>query len=133
LLRLVALAPALLAACGSPPPPAAALPPNSFAVGVFGDGPYRIWEEGRFKRLIEDVNRTELSWLFHVGDILSYPCSVAEQAPTANNRSQVVSTLLAAWLLALAFDFMPHGGLLARLSGAVIGSSLAGKPLKSII
>ncbi len=60
-------------ACGLPPPDA--VPPNSFAFGVFGDGPYRGWEEGRFKRLIEDVNRADLQWLLHVGDILWFPCS----------------------------------------------------------
>lgn len=64
---------AAIAAC-SPPPPEA-IPTNSFAIGVFGDGPYYRWEKGRFKRLIEDVNRADLRWLVHIGDILWYPCS----------------------------------------------------------
>jgi hypothetical protein len=56
-------------------PPAASLPPGSFAFGVFGDGPYRAWEMGRFRRVIEDANRADLQWFLHVGDILWYPCS----------------------------------------------------------
>ena len=40
---------------------------------------------------------------------------MTEQAPPTSSRSRVVSTLLAAWLLALAFDFLLHGGVLARL------------------
>jgi hypothetical protein len=70
----------LLVLCGcsaakapdAPPPP---LPPNSFAFAVFGDGPYRSWETGRFKKMIQDVNRTELEWFLHVGDMFWYPCS----------------------------------------------------------
>lgn len=54
----------------SPPPP-----PNAFAFGVFGDGPYRAWEVGRFRKMVGDVNRTDLAWLLHVGDIFWYPCS----------------------------------------------------------
>jgi hypothetical protein len=63
-----------LAACGSaesaPPPPV-----NGFAFGVFGDGPYSRREEGPFARMVEDVNRADLAWLIHVGDILGGPCS----------------------------------------------------------
>lgn len=61
--------------CSLPEP--AALPPDSFAFGVFGDGPYRSWEAGRFRRLIKDVNGAELQWFLHVGDILWFPCSDA--------------------------------------------------------
>ena len=59
------------------PPAAPPLPENSFAFGVFGDGPYYFWEQGRFKRLLEDVSRTELAWLVHLGDLFWYPCSDA--------------------------------------------------------
>ena len=65
---------ALLAATCSLPAPAP-LPPDSFAFGVFGDGPYRGWEEGRFRRLLVDVEAAGVEWLLHVGDILWYPCS----------------------------------------------------------
>jgi hypothetical protein len=42
---------------------------------VFGDGPYSPWEQGRFRRLLEEVSQADLAWLLHVGDILWYPCS----------------------------------------------------------
>jgi hypothetical protein len=50
------------------------LPPGCFAFGVFGDAPYRAWEVGRFRGVIRDVNRTDIAWLIHVGDIFWYPC-----------------------------------------------------------
>jgi hypothetical protein len=53
-------------------PPAAA---NTFAFAVFGDGPYRRPERAAFGRLIEDVNRSDVAWFLHVGDILSGSCS----------------------------------------------------------
>lgn len=63
------------AACG--PPAIEPLPPDSFAFGVFGDGPYHPWEQGRFRSVLDDVSRADLEWLIHVGDILWYPCSDA--------------------------------------------------------
>jgi hypothetical protein len=51
------------------------LQPNTFAFAVFGDGPYRRPERGAFERLIDDVNRTDVEWFLHVGDILSGSCS----------------------------------------------------------
>jgi hypothetical protein len=69
---------ALLASIGScAMPDARPLPPGCFAFGVFGDGPYRAWEVGRFRALIRDVNRVDLAWLIHVGDTFWYPCSDA--------------------------------------------------------
>jgi len=64
----------VLLACSGPKAPAP-LPPGCFAFGVFGDGPYRVWEEGRFRRLVRDVDGADLAWLFHIGDIFWYPCS----------------------------------------------------------
>lgn len=87
LLGFVACTIGLVTACGLPP--ADALPPNSFAFGVFGDGPYRIWEQRRFARLIKDVNDTELQWLLHVGDVLWYPCSDAEFRDRLNSINSV--------------------------------------------
>ncbi|NNF06853.1 MAG: metallophosphoesterase [Candidatus Eisenbacteria bacterium] len=52
----------------------APVPEGCFAFAVFGDGPYRAWEEGRYKRLIEEVNSQDLAWFLHVGDIIWYPC-----------------------------------------------------------
>lgn len=64
-------------ACSSSAPSEAPvpLPPGSFAFAVFGDGPYRTWERGRFDQLIRDVNSADVDWLVHVGDIFWYPCS----------------------------------------------------------
>jgi hypothetical protein len=49
----------------SPPAP---LPPDSFAFGVFGDGPYSPWEQGRFRRVLEEVSQADVAWLLHVGE-----------------------------------------------------------------
>ncbi len=65
---------ALLALACAPAQPRP-LPPNTFAFAVFGDGPYRGLERVAFARLIDDVNRTDVEWLLHVGDILSGSCS----------------------------------------------------------
>jgi hypothetical protein len=66
----------VVAACGPSGPEAAPpLPPDSFAFGVFGDGPYDRREDKPFARVVDDVNDTELAWLIHVGDILGGSCS----------------------------------------------------------
>jgi hypothetical protein len=66
-----------VAAVACSPPPIEPLPPNSFAFGVFGDGPYYLWERGRFNRVLDDVNRADVQWLLHVGDIQWGVCSDA--------------------------------------------------------
>ena len=48
---------------------------GNFAFGVFGDGPYYGIEEGRFRRMLVDVNASNAAFLLHVGDIMWYPCS----------------------------------------------------------
>lgn len=63
----------LLGACGPDAP--APLPANALAFGVFGDGPYYQWEQGRFRRVLADVEASDVAWLIHVGDFLWYPCS----------------------------------------------------------
>lgn len=74
-MRLAVLLVAATAGCG--PPSAESVPPGSFAFGVFGDGPYYPWEQGRFRRVLDDVSRADVQWLLHVGDLLWYPCSAA--------------------------------------------------------
>ena len=49
--------------------------PDSFAFGVFGDGPYYAWEKGRYERLLEDVDAGDLEWFLHVGDLFWHPCT----------------------------------------------------------
>ena len=72
-MKRAVLVAALAVACVPGEPPA--LQPNTFAFAVFGDGPYRPGETGSFRRLIDDVNRTDVEWFLHVGDILSGSCS----------------------------------------------------------
>ncbi len=63
----------ILMACSEPPkplPPSNRLPPNSFSFGVFGDGPYEPREQPRFRRVLDDVNKSDIQWLLHIGDIL---------------------------------------------------------------
>jgi hypothetical protein len=64
---------ALLVSCAPAEPPP--LPPNSFAFAVFGDGPYDFREQGRFQRVIDDVNGADVEWFLHVGDIMWTRCS----------------------------------------------------------
>ena len=64
---------ALLAACAPAEP--RPLSPNTFAFAVFGDGPYRDSERGRFQAVIADVNRSDVAWFLHVGDVLAGSCS----------------------------------------------------------
>lgn len=51
------------------------VPPGAFAFAVFGDAPYRSWEEGRYRRIRAEINQADLQWMLHVGDIFWYPCS----------------------------------------------------------
>jgi hypothetical protein len=46
-----------------------------FAVAVMGDAPYREDEEARVRRLIDDVNREDMAWVVHIGDIGRFSCS----------------------------------------------------------
>lgn len=67
---------ALAAGCAADPPPdPRPVPPGSFAFAALGDAPYVRADEVRFERLVEQLNRVELAWVLHVGDILWFPCS----------------------------------------------------------
>ena len=65
----------LLALAGCGPPPPESLPPTQIAFGVFGDGPYDLGENGRFDRVLEDVEAADVKWLIHVGDLFASRCS----------------------------------------------------------
>lgn len=78
----------LLTLSCSPSEPAP-LPPNSFAFAVYGDGPYRVWEVGRFHHVLKDMNRTDLQWVIHVGDIFWYPCSDANYRRSLNAMNSI--------------------------------------------
>jgi hypothetical protein len=78
---------ALLVSCAPPAPPP--LPPNTFAFAVFGDGPYRLSEEARFASLLDDVNRTDVEWFVHIGDLMDTRCSDAALA----SRLEALNTI----------------------------------------
>jgi hypothetical protein len=71
---LVCVLACLVASAGCDPPPPEALPADSFAFGVFGDGPYEPWENGRYRRMLADAGDADIAWLIHVGDLLGEPC-----------------------------------------------------------
>ncbi len=70
----VAALAATLLACGGEVE-VAEPPPGSFSFAVFGDAPYAGDDRIRVERLIEELNREELAFVVHVGDILWFPCS----------------------------------------------------------
>jgi hypothetical protein len=57
----------------APPRP----PPGSFAFAVSGDSPYYPWEEIQFRRMLRQIEDSDLAWLLHVGDIFWRPCTDA--------------------------------------------------------
>ncbi len=65
----------LLAACD--PDPAEPLEPGQLAFGVFGDGPYSRFDQGPYRRLLDDVADADIAFLVHVGDITGSDCSDA--------------------------------------------------------
>jgi hypothetical protein len=65
----------MLGCSASAPAPSVPLPPHCFSFAVFGDGPYRAWEAGRWRRVMGDVNHSDVSFLIHVGDIFGLRCS----------------------------------------------------------
>jgi hypothetical protein len=79
----------VLACAACDPPPPEPLPPDSFAFGVYGDGPYEPWEQGRWRRVLADVASTDVAWLIHLGDLFWYPCSDEMYARRARELAAV--------------------------------------------
>ena len=50
-------------------------PPGAFSFAVMGDAPYYAHEELQFSLVLESLDRNDLSWVIHVGDIFWRPCS----------------------------------------------------------
>lgn len=46
-----------------------------FVFAALGDAPYNAMEERRFERALQQLEAEQLSFVIHVGDILSAPCS----------------------------------------------------------
>lgn len=72
--RALVVVAALLAGC-SADRPIERTPAGSFSFAVFGDGPYEFGEGPKFRRVVDEVNRSDVEWMIHVGDIFWFPCS----------------------------------------------------------
>jgi hypothetical protein len=59
------------------PPRAKPNPPGTFSFAVLGDAPYYGWEEIRYKQVRKALDKNDLSFIVHVGDIFWRPCSDA--------------------------------------------------------
>ena len=57
------------------PGPPTANPPGSFSFAALGDSPYYLWENGRYRGVLEDMGAHELSAVVHVGDLFETPCT----------------------------------------------------------
>jgi calcineurin-like phosphoesterase family protein len=57
------------------PPPVTPNPPGTFAFGALGDAPYDIYESARYPLMLEDLDRHDLAFSIHIGDIFWRPCS----------------------------------------------------------
>jgi hypothetical protein len=65
--------------------PAAAPRPStgqSFSVAVLGDAPYFAWEQGKYQRILREIDAQDLSFVVHVGDILWKPCDDGQYGRT---------------------------------------------------
>lgn len=88
----------MIVACDDSPPPPPLVPvgqlsPNTFAFGVVGDAPYERSEMPAFRRVLDDVNKSSVEWLIHVGDIQWYPCTDSaykEKLDTMNTVDRAV-------------------------------------------
>jgi len=51
--------------------------PARFSFAIVGDAPYNRWEESRFAEMLDEINRENVVFVVHVGDIKSggSPCS----------------------------------------------------------
>jgi hypothetical protein len=57
------------------PPPVSANPAGAFAFAALGDAPYDPLESRRYPLMLEDIDRHDLAFSIHVGDIFWRPCS----------------------------------------------------------
>jgi Calcineurin-like phosphoesterase len=71
---VVALVGAFVVATAGPPE-VTVNAPGTFAFGAFGDAPYDVFESARYPLMLEDLDRHDLAFSIHVGDIFWRPCS----------------------------------------------------------
>jgi hypothetical protein len=71
---LILIAVVLLTRGPDPPKPN---PPGTFSFAVMGDAPYYVWEDLRFRIVLQDLDAHDLTSVVSVGDIFWQPCSDA--------------------------------------------------------
>jgi hypothetical protein len=69
----VALGIAIFASAGPPAP--SRNPPGTFAFAALGDAPYYIWEDIKYRLVLQDLRAHDLRLVLHIGDIFWRPCS----------------------------------------------------------
>jgi hypothetical protein len=57
------------------PPPPAPNPPGTFSFAALGDAPYYVWEDVKYRLVLQDLDAHDLRWVLHVGDIFWRPCT----------------------------------------------------------
>ncbi|HEY9420926.1 MAG TPA: metallophosphoesterase family protein, partial [Thermoanaerobaculia bacterium] len=70
---LLALAVVLLATRGPGEP--SPNPPGTFSFAALGDAPYFVWEDLRYRLVLQDLDAHDLQWVLHVGDLFWGPCT----------------------------------------------------------
>jgi hypothetical protein len=74
LVLVVAVVTAFVIATAAPPA-VTPNPPGTFAFGALGDAPYDMYESARYPLMLDDLDRHDLAFSIHVGDIFWRPCS----------------------------------------------------------
>ena len=59
----------------SGPPSPTPNPPGTFSFAALGDAPYHAWEDVQYRLVLQALDAHDLSWVLHVGDIFSRPCT----------------------------------------------------------
>jgi hypothetical protein len=69
----VALGIAVFVSAGPPAP--SRNPPGTFSFAALGDAPYYLWEDIRYRLVLQDLRAHDLRLVLHIGDIFWRPCS----------------------------------------------------------
>lgn len=70
---LLSLAAVFLATRGPGEP--APNPPGTFSFAALGDAPYYVWEDLRYRILLQDLDAHDLGFVLQIGDIFWRPCT----------------------------------------------------------
>ncbi len=64
-------------------------PPGTFSFAVLGDAPYYVWEELRYRFVLQSMDASDLRFVLHVGDIFWRPCSDARYAKSRDQFNRL--------------------------------------------